>query len=74
MGFAFKFETDAEPPPFRSSPPSCDPHAGGLPWPEVIGQRDLKKKPKPAGDRSQRVFSCLESQISRLKNLRNEKI
>jgi hypothetical protein len=25
-------------------------HAGGLPWPELIGQRDRKEGPKPAGE------------------------
>src|ERR1039458_6009058 len=41
------FSSDAELPPSRSSPPSWNLHAGGLPWPDVNGQRDLKKHPSP---------------------------
>jgi hypothetical protein len=41
------FERDAERPPSRPFPPSWNIHAGGLPWPEVDGQRDQKKYPSP---------------------------
>jgi phosphoribosyl-ATP pyrophosphohydrolase/phosphoribosyl-AMP cyclohydrolase len=41
------FALDAEPPPSRSSPPSWNLHAGGLAWPDVIGQRVLKKHRSP---------------------------
>jgi hypothetical protein len=45
--FHIGFQSDAEQPPSRSPPPSWDPHAGGLPWPELDGQRDLKNHPSP---------------------------
>jgi hypothetical protein len=38
---------NAERPPSRPFPPSWDNHVGGLPWPEVSGQRDQKKYPSP---------------------------
>jgi phosphoribosyl-AMP cyclohydrolase len=38
------FQSDAERPPPRPSPPSWKLHAGGLPWPDVNGQRDQKDK------------------------------
>ena len=56
-GFPLTLKSDAEPPPSRSPPSSWDLHAGGLPWPEVNGQRD-QETPKPAGDQRRRAF-CL---------------
>jgi phosphoribosyl-ATP pyrophosphohydrolase/phosphoribosyl-AMP cyclohydrolase len=47
QGFSLTFEKDAELPPSRSPPSSWDSHAGGLPWPDVNGQRDLKKHQSP---------------------------
>jgi hypothetical protein len=40
-------DTDAELPPSWAPPSSWNIHAGGLPWPEVDGQRDRKKYTSP---------------------------
>jgi hypothetical protein len=58
--FPLLFESDAEPPPSRSPPSSWKPHAGGLLWPDVIGQRDQRVL-KPAGEHAERVFSCVNT-------------
>jgi hypothetical protein len=51
-------KTDAEPPPSRPSPSSWDIHAGGLPWPEVDGQRDRKKYTSPPAKTLVGFFMC----------------
>jgi hypothetical protein len=58
--FARSLKTDAEPPPSRPPPSSWDNHAGGLPWPEVNGQRDRKKYPSPPANDAGGFFHVLD--------------
>src|ERR1035438_3907408 len=43
-GFPLTSKSDAEPPPLRSPSSSWNLHAGGLLWPDVIGQRDRRNE------------------------------
>jgi phosphoribosyl-ATP pyrophosphohydrolase/phosphoribosyl-AMP cyclohydrolase len=66
--------TDAEQPPSRSSPSSRDPSSGGLPWPDVNGQRD-QESPKPAGDKAGGLFRLpkqIPKGIRKKQNMSNE--
>jgi hypothetical protein len=50
MGFSRSLKTDAEYPPFRPLLPSWNFHVGGLPWPEKLTAREIKKVAQPAGN------------------------
>jgi hypothetical protein len=54
-------EIDAEPPPSRAPPSSWDIHAGGLPWPEVNGQRDQKEVISPPAKTLVGFFMCIKN-------------
>jgi phosphoribosyl-ATP pyrophosphohydrolase/phosphoribosyl-AMP cyclohydrolase len=65
---AFSFETDAQQPPSRSSPPSWILHAGGLPWPELTA-REIKKHPEPAGRKAGGLLILLENPLKARKTM-----
>jgi hypothetical protein len=72
-GLSRTLNADAEPPPSRPPPSSWDIHAGGLLWPELIGQRDRREIPKPAGEYAGGFFAFEQKLQQRQDQKRQDK-